>query len=123
LPRKKKTKPLEKFFAWIEAKAKDASIRDLCYLTSYLGAVYIAYEAITGDLLTAILELEFNLGLGVDPFAFKPKEAVEFKPKAFATALVVAYMVLKIDVDDVASAVGKLGKAALTGLTTLSSVP
>lgn len=118
--KKKKPDPLDQFYNWIKAKADQASIRDLCYLTSYVGAVYIAYEALTGEVLPTFLDwsniLPFKIG-------YQPPKDGEFKPKAFATALVVAYMVLKIDVDDVASAIGKLGKAALTGLTTLKPVP
>jgi hypothetical protein len=120
LPRKKKTKPLEAFAAFIKQKAQDASIRDLAYLASYVGAVYIAYEALTGEILPTFLDwsniLPFKIG-------YQPPKEGEFKPKAFATALVVAYMVLKIDVSDMTSAIGKLGKAALAGLTTLSPVP
>jgi hypothetical protein len=119
LPRKKKIKPLDQFYNWIKAKADQASIRDLCYLTSYVGAVYIAYEALTGEVLPTFLNWSNILPFDIPV----PQEPKEFKPKAFATALVIAYMVLKIDVDDVTSAVGKLGKAALTGLTTLSPVP
>jgi hypothetical protein len=121
LPRKKKPDPLDQFAAWIKAKADQASIRDLAYLASYVGAVYIAYEALTGEILPQFLDwtniLPFKIG------APKDEEPKEFKPKAFATALVVSYMVLKIDVSDMTSAIGKLGKAALTGLTTLSPVP
>mgnify|MGYP001180640581 CR=1 FL=1 len=117
--KKKKPKPLDQFYNWIKAKADQASIRDLCYLTSYVGAVYIAYEAITSEVLPTFLNWSNILPFDIPV----PEEPKEFKPKAFATALVVAYMVLKIDVDDVTSAVGKLGKAALTGLTTLSPVP
>lgn len=133
MPRKKKVDILEQFFDFIKNKAKDATIRDLAYLASYTGAVFLAYEFIEEISLSRVLsptwyETIWTIGLLPKRYKFpiSEKPEKEFNINSFAKALVVAHMVLRIDVSDVASAVGKLSTTVISGLIsgeTLTPVP
>lgn len=133
LGRKKKVDPLEKFITFLRKKANEASIRDLAYLASYTGCVFLAYELIEGISLEAVISKpsfwEAVWSLKIFPRGFQittskeVNEDKEFNPKSLAKALVVAHMVLRIDVADVASAIGKLSTTVISGLVASTPLP
>ena len=117
--RKKKVKP----FQWIEERLKllleSASIRDIVYVVAYLSAVNIAYIGIKGITQTGYFWLPPSW-YPFAPFLPRPKKEEPIDYKALSMALVAAYMVLKIDIEDVASAIKLVSK---TGLSSLVAVP
>jgi len=116
MPRKKKVKTIDLFLNALKKKMDDASIRDLLYLGAYFSAVYFIYDFLTGHPLPIqLIESFIVIPLGL-PQIKEPKKPKGLDHHALAKALVAAYIVLKIDVEDVVSATKALG-SVVAGLT------
>ena len=91
------------------------NMRDYIYLASFLGAVYLAYitlKKVTMTFPTWISMVIPILGL-VGTFkgesVIPPITTEELDWSTLAQSMVIAYILLKIDADDIASAITKIG--------------
>lgn len=102
----------------LSAVLKSTGMRDWLYTLAFFSAALIAYNTFVGAKKAIDLARIGRLGIGVwtgkVPLAAGGEENVD--STALLTSFVVAYMVLKIDASDVASAVGKLGPAVASAI-------
>lgn len=115
MPRKKKIKIVDQFIDALKKKLNDASIRDLIYLMAYSSSVYFIYDLLTGHPLPIqIIETFLVVPLGL-PKISEP-EPKKFDVMALMQAMIAAYIVLKIDVDDIVSATKAISSTVSTAI-------
>lgn len=91
--------------------------RDIIYIVAYVAATYMAYNLIVGvekALKSPWIAIGFLPAVIASLFGQQQKEVEGIDMDALMKALVVAYMILKIDVSDVASALTKVTSAIST---------
>lgn len=91
--------------------------RDLIYIISYFAAVDIIYTVITGKIGVVMRLGRYWSEAQKQQLAEMLKQAEEKEEpvdgQALMKSLVIAYMVLKIDIEDVASGISKLSSASI----------
>lgn len=109
MTRKKKIGMLDHIINSIKDKWDKAGVRDLVYLISYLAAVAVTYKTLMAGqaLIVQINPIRWITG------TVPTKEELEkLDPDTLLTSFVAAYIILKIDAQDIASAVGKIKTVA-----------
>lgn len=118
MPRKKKIKLLDTILDSIRKKWEKATLREIVYLISYMGAVAISYKALMAakGLITSLFTHNGSwfqrLVLGKPPWEEGKSWLDELDLEVLLTSFAVAYMVLKIDMDDVVTASKQIGVLA-----------
>lgn len=88
--------------------------RDVVYIIAYLAAVDLSYQALKA-VQTSVLPWMIRTLFPWLPQPL-PEGPVEIDWRVLSMSFVVAYMILKIDVEDVASALNKLSSTAIKAL-------
>lgn len=118
--------PLDSIMAHLGRIWDNMGPRDLVYFIAYMAAVYLVYKTMAAvkAVFTPKSMWDF-IWLAVSPVTYAVKGTVEYvlappaetlDPEILATALVGGYMLLKIDVADVTSAIGKLSSVAIQSM-------
>ena len=109
-----KKKLLETLIEGIRKKWENATVREMVYLISYVGAVAVSYKilmATKGIIVSVFVTGDWfqRLLLGTPPWEEPGEWLKGLDLQVFLTSLTVAYMVLKIDVDDIVTASKQIG--------------
>lgn len=113
MPRKKKKDLLDHFIESIRKRWETATLRELIYLISYIGAVAVSYQILMkakGIIVSVFVVGDWFQRLILGPPPGEVPETLD--PGVLLTSFAAAYIILKIDADDITSAVAKLTSAA-----------
>jgi len=112
MARKKKVKLLETLIESLKKKWESASIRDIVYITSYVAAVGLSYKVLMTAKGFPAITLFDIIGYVTKQLKGEEPEPEGIDLDILLTSCVVAYIVLKIDMDDITAAATKITTVA-----------
>ena len=102
--RKKKPKFMDQLGDFFIKKLEKASVRDLMFLSAWLGGTYLAYRIFKGIPLR-IGPGAVYVGEDIGQYVVERAELLFTDPIALSTALVASYKFLTTDLEDLQSAI------------------
>jgi hypothetical protein len=104
--KKRKQDIVDKILTFFEEKMRDASLRDLAFLTAWLASSYLAYSGLKG--LKKLPRQFFQPGLPALQDVTVIQDVLSEDPVAFAVSIVAGYKLVTTDISDVASIASSL---------------
>lgn len=108
--RKHKDDLIDKAINFIEQKLRDASLRDLAFLSAFLGGTFLAYSSIKGVSSLAIPFSKMSKAGGPKTVGeiFPVIGVLSEDPIALASAMVASYKLLTSDTEDLMTAIAQI---------------